>query len=60
MLSSLVSIPLLKLESFGVRLYLHHASTGMEDVEYRKLALKRFLAFKALAEIHWRRILEGV
>jgi len=36
------------------------ASTGMEDVEYRKLALKRFLAFKALAEGHWRRILEGV
>ncbi|KIJ15760.1 hypothetical protein PAXINDRAFT_176326 [Paxillus involutus ATCC 200175] len=36
------------------------ASTGMEDTEYRKLALKRFLAFKALARSHWLRVLEGV
>jgi len=36
------------------------ASTGMEDTVYRKLALKRFVAFKALAKSHWLRILEGV
>ena len=35
-------------------------SAGMEDIEYRKLALKRFLAFKALARSHWERISEGV
>jgi hypothetical protein len=36
------------------------ASTGMEDTEYRKLALKRFLAFKLLAKSHWAHVLEGV
>ena len=35
-------------------------STGMEDTEYRKLALKCFLAFKTLAKSHWMDILEGV
>ena len=35
-------------------------NAGMEDIEYRKLALKRFLVFKALARSHWERILEGV
>jgi hypothetical protein len=39
---------------------LRRASTGMEDTEYRKLALKRFLAFKTLAKSHWLLILEGV
>ena len=29
------------------------ASTGMEDMEYRKLALKHFLTFKMLAKNHW-------
>ena len=33
---------------------------GMEDTEYRQLALKHFLAFKMLAKSHWDRILEGV
>ena len=33
---------------------------GMEDTEYRQLALKHFLAFKMLAKSHWERILEGV
>jgi hypothetical protein len=28
------------------------AGTGMEDMEYRKLALKRFLGFKLLAKSH--------
>ncbi|KAK1217045.1 hypothetical protein PQX77_020319 [Marasmius sp. AFHP31] len=36
------------------------ASTGMEDTEYRKLALKRFLAFKTVAKSHWSHILEGL
>jgi len=36
------------------------ASVGIEDMEYRKLALKRFLAFKELAQRHWALILEGV
>jgi len=35
-------------------------STGMEDMEYRKLALRHFLAFKELAKSHWVKILEGV
>ena len=35
------------------------ATTGMEDTEYRKLALKRFPSFKALAKSHWVSILEG-
>ena len=33
---------------------------GMENIEYRKLALRRFLAFKELAKSHWVRILEGI
>lgn len=33
--------------------------TGMEDKEYRKLALKRFLAFKVLAKSHWASILKA-
>jgi hypothetical protein len=36
------------------------AETGMDDTEYRELALKRFLAFKTLAKPHWEQILEGV
>jgi hypothetical protein len=36
------------------------ASEGMEDTEYRKLALRRFLAFKALAQNHWETILRDV
>ena len=32
---------------------------GMEDTEYRKLALKRLLAFKTLAKSHWNVFLEG-
>lgn len=37
-----------------------YTSTGMEDAEYRQLALKRFLAFKTLARSHWAHILKGV
>jgi hypothetical protein len=40
--------------------HMRRASTGMEDTEYRKLALKRFPPFKALAKSHWVHILEGV
>jgi len=39
---------------------LGRATTGMENTEYRKVALKRFLAFKALAKSHWVHILEGI
>ncbi|TFK35027.1 hypothetical protein BDQ12DRAFT_655917 [Crucibulum laeve] len=35
------------------------ASEGMEDAEYRKLAFKRFLAFKTLAKSCWSEFLEG-
>ena len=37
-----------------------HISTGMGNVEYRKLALKRLLAFKELAKSHWVHVLEGI
>jgi len=37
-----------------------HTANGMEDVEYRKLALKRFLAFKTLAKSYWVHFLEEV
>ena len=36
------------------------AAAGMENIEYRKLALKRLLAFKELAENHLVQILEGI
>ena len=35
-------------------------SIGMRCTEYRKLALKHFLAFKALAKSHWVHISEGM
>lgn len=34
-------------------------SEGMENIEYRKLALKRLLAFKALTKSYWEQILNG-
>ncbi|TFK29010.1 hypothetical protein FA15DRAFT_691481 [Coprinopsis marcescibilis] len=34
---------------------LKRVSDGMADMEFRKIALKRFLAFKALAKSHWQR-----
>ncbi|KIJ62346.1 hypothetical protein HYDPIDRAFT_94729 [Hydnomerulius pinastri MD-312] len=34
-------------------------SEGMGDTAYRKLALRRFLAFKTLAKSRWQKILEG-
>lgn len=37
-----------------------YAGAGMENVEYRKLALKRLLAFRTLARVHWASILEGL
>jgi hypothetical protein len=48
------------LRSVTVATHIRRASTGMEDTEYRMLALKRFLAFKTLAKSHWVHILEGV
>ena len=35
-------------------------SIGMEDLNYRRLALKHFLAFKALAQNHMSHIVDGV
>jgi len=37
-----------------------YMSVGAEDREYRKLFLRRFLAFKQVAKKHWKHILEGV
>jgi len=39
-----------------------HASDniGMGNTEYRRHALQRFLAFKTLAESHWKDIVQGV
>jgi len=59
MLSSMASTPLLKLWSCG-ETPTGNTSTGMEDTEYRKLALRCFLTFKALAKSHWVHIMEGV
>jgi hypothetical protein len=36
------------------------AGEGMEDTEYRRLALKHFLAFKTLAKSHWIKFLDGL
>jgi hypothetical protein len=36
------------------------ANDGMEDTQYRQLALQRFLAFKTLAKSHWEVILEDL
>jgi len=33
---------------------------GMEDTEYRRFALKRFLAFKELAKSHWVHVVRGM
>lgn len=38
----------------------HDTGTGMEDPRYRVLALRRFLAFKALARMHWSPFLAGM
>ena len=35
-------------------------SVGMENTEYRKVALQHLLAFKELAKNYWAQILEGV
>ncbi|KAG7091418.1 hypothetical protein E1B28_010454 [Marasmius oreades] len=35
------------------------SEAGMEDIEYRQLAFKRFLAFKTLARTHWEPVLQG-
>ncbi|PPQ92889.1 hypothetical protein CVT25_010111 [Psilocybe cyanescens] len=36
------------------------AREGMGDIEYRKLALTRLLAFKHLAKSHWQQFLAGI
>ena len=43
-----------------VETHTRRASTEIEDTEYRELALKCFLAYKAVAKSHWVGILEGV
>ena len=43
-----------------VSAHTRRASEGMEDTEYRKLALKRLLAFRMLARSHWNLFLEGL
>jgi len=41
------------------RVHARPTSEGMENIEYRKLALKRLLAFKALEKSHWEQFLNG-
>ena len=47
------------LKCVTTRVHARTTSEGMENVEYRKLALKRLLAFKALAKSHWEQFLNG-
>ena len=35
----------------------HPRRRGMADIEFRKLALKHFVAFKSLARSHWQQFL---
>jgi hypothetical protein len=48
------------LKCVTVAAHIRRVSEGMEDTEYRKLALKRLLAFKTLAKSHWNLFLEGL
>ncbi|KAK7016597.1 hypothetical protein R3P38DRAFT_2990639, partial [Favolaschia claudopus] len=41
-----------------VQAHTRRASDGMQDIQYRHLALQRFLAFKTLAKRHWQAIVE--
>ncbi|KAK6981674.1 hypothetical protein R3P38DRAFT_2913785 [Favolaschia claudopus] len=43
-----------------VQAHTRRASDGMQDIQYRHLALQRFLAFKTLAKRHWQAILENL
>ncbi|KAF8952385.1 hypothetical protein BDZ97DRAFT_2083535 [Flammula alnicola] len=47
------------LQCVTTRVHARTTSEGMENVEYRKLALKRLLAFKKLAKRHWEQFLNG-
>jgi len=48
------------LECSTVATHVNYEGVGAQDTEYRKLILKRFLAFKALAKTHWEHISDGV
>jgi len=48
------------LKCVTVAAHTRRASEGMENTEYRKLALKRLLAFRGLAKSHWNLFLEGL
>jgi hypothetical protein len=47
------------LKCVTTRAHARTTSEGMENIEYRKLALKRLLAFKTLAKSHWEQFLNG-
>ena len=47
------------LQCATINMYTRRSSEGMENIEYRKLAFKRFLAFKELANSHWERFTDG-
>jgi len=47
------------LQCATTNMHARRSSEGMEDIEYRKLALKRFLAFKVLAKSHWELFIDG-
>jgi len=48
------------LKCVTVAAHTRRVSEGMEDTEYRKLALKRLLAFGTLAKSHWNPFLKGL
>lgn len=48
------------LKCVTVAAHTRRVSEGMEDTEYRKLALKRLLRFRMLAKNHWNLFLEGL
>ena len=48
------------LKCVTVAAHIRRASEGMEHTEYRKLALKRLLAFRTLAKSHWSLFLDGL
>ena len=56
-LSWLVSILWPKLKSWSVSALRGHHMRVIDGIEFRKIALKRFLAFKALARSHWQHFL---
>jgi hypothetical protein len=58
-MGSLPTTKTLVLKCVTAPAHARRASEGMAETEYRRLALKRFLAFKTLAKSHWAKFLDG-